>query len=63
MILTNGFDTGKSCSFCGADIRDCVRGYAGEPCCRTCGKGGEGEPDEGYMAYKGNLPAPLWFWK
>ena len=54
MILTNGFDTAKFCCFCGANNERCECGYAGERDCSVCGKGGEGEPDEKRMAYKGN---------
>lgn len=49
------FDFGKQCAFCGASTVGMPRGYAGEPCCGVCGKGGNGEPDERRMAYKGNL--------
>ena len=56
MILENGFDTGKFCCFCGADNSNQPRGYGGERGCGECGKGGEGQRDEKYMAYKGNLP-------
>ncbi len=44
------------CCFCGSDNRNGLVGYAGERVCPSCGKGGNGEPDEPQMAYKGNLP-------
>lgn len=46
------FNFSKRCCFCGGDNTDGVRGYAGERTCSTCGKGGYGEPDEQYMAYR-----------
>ena len=49
------FDFSSWCCFCGSDNHLDARGYAGERCCSTCGKGGFGEPDEEKMAYKGNL--------
>jgi len=47
------FDASTQCFFCGADNSTEGRGYGGERCCRSCGKGGFGEPDEPYMAYHG----------
>lgn len=46
------FDFGSQCCFCGANNEKGEVGYAGERSCPKCGKGGEGEPDEKYMAYK-----------
>lgn len=45
------FDFKRQCCFCGANNESDPVGYAGERCCRTCGKGGDGEPDELVMAY------------
>lgn len=53
------FDPATQCFFCGADNRYCCAGYGGERFCNTCDKGGRGEPDEPFMAYKGNLPQQL----
>jgi hypothetical protein len=46
------FDFSKQCCFCGANNEKGTVGYGGERCCPTCGKGGDGEPDEAWMAYK-----------
>lgn len=52
-----GVNPSTHCCFCGAAHRQPItlsdRGYAGEPVCETCGKGGQGEPDEAKMAYRG----------
>jgi hypothetical protein len=51
-VTVGDFDFARCCCFCGADNTDGARGYAGERTCSTCGKGGHGEPDETYMAYR-----------
>lgn len=47
------FDASTQCFFCGADNSEQGRGYGGERGCDSCGKGGQGEPDEPVMAYHG----------
>jgi hypothetical protein len=46
------FNVSKQCCFCGKNNEKDPIGYAGERCCSSCGKGGNGEPDEPIMAYK-----------
>jgi hypothetical protein len=46
------FDFARQCCFCGANNENGEVGYGGERACPTCGKGGDGEPDEKYMAYR-----------
>lgn len=52
-MKTSEFNAHLQCCFCGAfhDLRQ-PRGYAGEIQCLTCGKGGNGEPDEPNMFYR-----------
>lgn len=58
--MSEEFDFDKRCAFCGANNEHQSWGYAGERGCNDCGKGGSGEPDLPFMAYKGNLhEAPL----
>lgn len=60
--MNEEFDIGKQCCFCGANNQTSFRewGYGGERFCSDCGRGGNGEPDLPFMAYKGNLhEAPL----
>jgi hypothetical protein len=54
--MNNNFDFSKHCCFCGKDNSHDPVGYAGERMCRSCGKGGNGEPDEARMAYKEETP-------
>lgn len=50
---TTKFNPARQCCFCGAHHQPgCTIGYAGEPVCSACGKGGDGEPDEERMFYK-----------
>jgi len=49
------FDASTQCFFCGANNSEQGRGYGGERCCNSCGKGGFGEPDQPDMAYKGKV--------
>ena len=46
------FDPGKQCHWCGGTKLDSIVGYGGERQCRTCGWGGDGEPDVPCMFYK-----------
>jgi hypothetical protein len=50
--MAETFDIRKQCCFCGANNEHEVRGYAGERECRSCGHGGDGEPDLPVMFYK-----------
>ncbi len=56
--MKRNFDTSKQCCFCGENNERDPVGYAGERCCHSCGKGGNGEPDEPIMAYR-----KYWRWK
>lgn len=58
--MSEAFSFSKQCCFCGFDNSEHSWGYAGERPCSVCFRGGNGEPDLPFMAYKGNLhEAPL----